>query len=444
MSQSITLQTSDSNVQESDVLGRISFAASNESDALDARLVGGSIFAIAEGDFTSTANPTSLIFATAVDGVAADRIKISSGGNILPIDDNTYDIGSSGVKFKDLYANQAIINALKIQDLTVNEFIYIGESDGSVSSSDKITINNSSLSINVNNLTVNSTYTFPTSDGTNGQVLTTNGNGNVSWNTVSGGGGGSIDGNGSANHIAIWSDSDTLTYDDAQLYWDNANNRLGIGTSSPSYKLDIDGTFSANSININDAYTLPTSDGTNGQVLSTNGSGSVSWAESSSGGTATISKFTALDSMPPSTNNAGFSTRNNIPVITFDDGADYTDEATTFCDIIPEGADTSSGLVVEITWMSQSQTTGDVKWVAQFEKMTTDLDSDSFDTSSSGITTTSATPGTPVKTTITCTSIDSLVAGDLYRLKIYRNTSDTTNDTMINDAQVISIEVRVA
>ena len=49
-----------------------------------------------------------------------------------------------------------------------------------------------------------------------------------------------IDGSGSANKIAIWQDSDTLTYD-SNLHWDNTNNRLGIGTSSPAYRLDVNG-----------------------------------------------------------------------------------------------------------------------------------------------------------------------------------------------------------
>ena len=40
------------------------------------------------------------------------------------------------------------------------------------------------------NQTYNLTYTLPTASGTSGQVLTNDGNGNLSWTTVSGGGGG--------------------------------------------------------------------------------------------------------------------------------------------------------------------------------------------------------------------------------------------------------------
>ena len=51
--------------------------------------------------------------------------------------------------------------------------------------------------------------------------------------------GGSIDGTGVANKLAIWSDTDTLT-NDANLHWDANNDRLGIGTDSPSAKLNVD------------------------------------------------------------------------------------------------------------------------------------------------------------------------------------------------------------
>jgi len=46
-------------------------------------------------------------------------------------------------------------------------------------------------------------------------------------------GGGTIDGSGAANKLAIWSDSDTLT-SDTNLHWDTTNDRLGILNSSPS------------------------------------------------------------------------------------------------------------------------------------------------------------------------------------------------------------------
>lgn len=48
------------------------------------------------------------------------------------------------------------------------------------------------------------------------------------------------DGNGSAGRIPYWSDSNSLTQS-SNLFWDSGNNRLGIGTTSPSYSLDVRG-----------------------------------------------------------------------------------------------------------------------------------------------------------------------------------------------------------
>jgi hypothetical protein len=55
----------------------------------------------------------------------------------------------------------------------------------------------------------------------------------------------------------------------ANLFWDNTNSRLGIGTSTPTTKLEVNGSFKASGL------TYPTSDGTTGQYLKTDGSGNI-------------------------------------------------------------------------------------------------------------------------------------------------------------------------
>ncbi|MHA2432871.1 MAG: tail fiber domain-containing protein, partial [Candidatus Thorarchaeota archaeon] len=47
------------------------------------------------------------------------------------------------------------------------------------------------------------------------------------------------DGSGSTYHIPYWTDSDTLSYDSGQLYWDASSNELGISTSNPAAHLEI-------------------------------------------------------------------------------------------------------------------------------------------------------------------------------------------------------------
>jgi len=52
---------------------------------------------------------------------------------------------------------------------------------------------------------------------------------------------------------------------------------LGVGTSNPTARLDISGTATVDTLNINSAFNLPSTDGTNGQVLQTDGSGNATW-----------------------------------------------------------------------------------------------------------------------------------------------------------------------
>ena len=77
---------------------------------------------------------------------------------------------------------------------------------------------------------------------------------------------------------------------------DASADSIGIGTNTPAYKLEVVGTFSADSINVNDAFTLPTGDGTNGQVMTTDGSGNVSWTNQSgsAGGVSSASYIYGL------------------------------------------------------------------------------------------------------------------------------------------------------
>jgi hypothetical protein len=50
---------------------------------------------------------------------------------------------------------------------------------------------------------------------------------------------GNVKGVGVASHIAFWSDSETLSYDSNNLYWNSESNRLGVRTSNPSAVVDI-------------------------------------------------------------------------------------------------------------------------------------------------------------------------------------------------------------
>lgn len=177
-------------------------------------------------------------------------------------------------------------------------------------------------------------------------------------------------------------------------------------------------------------------------ITITNGAGSITInSTASGGGTKTYAKFTALDGNPPASNYATFDTRNSVPVLDFDDS---TEEAAVFSSIMPESASLGSGLTIRIHWAATSATTGAVRWGVQLERGNTDLDSDSFDTATEAHSTTSGTSGIVTITEITTTNIDGITAGDGYRLKVYRDVTDTTNDTMTGDAELVWVEVRSA
>jgi hypothetical protein len=83
-------------------------------------------------------------------------------------------------------------------------------------------------------------YDSSNSAGTSGQILSSTATG-TSWIAAPSGGG--VSGTGSANRIAYWSSGSNLTFD-SNLYWDNTNSRLGIGTTSPSAKVHlVEGNF---------------------------------------------------------------------------------------------------------------------------------------------------------------------------------------------------------
>jgi hypothetical protein len=82
-------------------------------------------------------------------------------------------------------------------------------------------------------------YDSTNSPGTSGQVLTSTATG-TDWKSLSEITG--VDGTGTANYVAKWSDTDTIT---AGIIYDNGT-AIGIGTASPSAKLDIQGTSGGN------------------------------------------------------------------------------------------------------------------------------------------------------------------------------------------------------
>lgn len=86
----------------------------------------------------------------------------------------------------------------------------------------------------------NTVYTLPPVDGSSGDVLQTDGGGAMSWVPASSGTaiGGAITG-GTDGSVLFISPSNVLAQDNANFYWDNTNNFLGIGLNTPAVPLHV-------------------------------------------------------------------------------------------------------------------------------------------------------------------------------------------------------------
>jgi hypothetical protein len=129
-----------------------------------------------------------------------------------------------------------------------------------INSATSISASSSALQLTSNSVT----FTLPTADGTSGQVLSTNGSGTLSWSN----------GGGGASALNDLTDVSYANGDLSITSLDTINFTGGtesVASTGGSLQLK------SNSV----TFTLPTADGTNGQVLSTNGSGTLSWTTAS-------------------------------------------------------------------------------------------------------------------------------------------------------------------
>ncbi|MFC2130580.1 hypothetical protein ACFLSQ_04040 [Bacteroidota bacterium] len=110
-------------------------------------------------------------------------------------------------------------------------------------------------------------------------------------------------GDGTPTEVAFWRTSRTIS-SDPNLYWDETNNRLGVGTSTPVYDLEVDGTMRTGGDGTNSSlilfseqgapnynlafttspsttasmtFTLPPDDGDNYYILASDGNGELFW-----------------------------------------------------------------------------------------------------------------------------------------------------------------------
>jgi len=179
--------------------------------------------------------------------------------------------------------------------------------------------------------------------------------------------------------------------------------------------------------------------------------GDMTWGTPAGGGggsgTKTYAAFTPLDNVPQTSAFATLDTRTSgVPVLDFDPTAV---EAATFTGLLPEAAVTTNGLKVRLAWTADTVTNTDaVVWGIQFQRIdtTTDLDTDAFSNTFTATAAASGTAGVPVITELTLTGtalLDSVVAGDFYRIRISRDATHTS-DALTADACLVACEIRDA
>jgi hypothetical protein len=111
----LTLQTGETDIAADDVIGKIAFQAPDEGTGTDAILVSAAIQAKAEGDHSSSSNATSLEFMTGASEAATAKVRITSAGHLVPTADDTYDLGTGSLQWKDIYTGDLHLNNLKKQ-----------------------------------------------------------------------------------------------------------------------------------------------------------------------------------------------------------------------------------------------------------------------------------------------------------------------------------------
>ena len=259
-------------------------------------------------DGTGTLSWTSAGGVSTLDGLSDVTITSPSNGQIL-----SYDTGTSS--WINSAAPSAGIASL-YDDPSPQLSAFLDVNNQYISTS--ITNGNVFLAGDGTGTVVIQGNFWPSGYGTSGQVLTTDGTGTLSWSSA--GGGASNLADLSDVTITTPSDDQFLRYDTTSSKWINESVNLGITelyqdtTPQLSGSLDVNGqqiTTSVTNGNILifpdgsgyiqlDNHIWPTSDGTSGQVLTTDGAGNLSW--SSAGGVTSLAGLDDVTITTPSDN----------------------------------------------------------------------------------------------------------------------------------------------
>lgn len=181
-----------------------------------------------------------------------------------------------------------------------------------------------------------------------------------------------------------------------------------------------------------------------GKVVKVGDDLKLEFAEDISGGAGveTLLSFTPQCNEPPASNFATLDTRNNHPVLDFND---TTNESAVFRGIMPNHY-TGDGVTVVLHYAMTSAEANTVDWDVAFERIgdqQLDIDGDSFAAVNSvDNTTVPGTTGLVDVVSITFTNgedMDSIAAGEAFRIKVTR---DAASDDATGDAELLFVEIK--
>ena len=274
----------------------------------------------AQGRLTAASNSAISIAVAAVSGAVPNTRTIATstgltGGGDLTADRTLSVLANSTQQLVGIQNNGVAVATRQIVNFAPGNNVVITVSDDSANGRANVTIGDTAAATFATSVTTptilmngatsgtvtlsvpavagTTNFQFPSSNGTSGYFLSTDGSGNTSW--VSGGGGGSGTVNsGTSGQLTYYAATGTTVSGNANATISGAALTLGVqGTTAGSLVLANTNASafpttvrSSNTATSAWTMTLPVSPGTNGYVLSTDGTGVTSWI-STTGGTVT-------------------------------------------------------------------------------------------------------------------------------------------------------------
>lgn len=181
------------------------------------------------------------VIGTGKIGGTTNNLIVDANGNLSFTGTAAYKVGGNKYAFQfagnpnyGMFFNQASVR-YELRSNTAAATFFVGADNGN-----GYFLGNLGLGVQTATTKLDVAGAVKIADGTQGvgKVLTSDANGLASWQTPTGGGG--ITGSGAAGNLTFWTGTTTLGTN-ANLFWNNTNARLGVGTATPANKVDING-----------------------------------------------------------------------------------------------------------------------------------------------------------------------------------------------------------